>query len=158
MARRHSLRSNIHNYLGFLRIRTLESSATRTSIRPSYIPAAIPKSFCAGAVLSYSRALYSPYICNCRDCIYDPKLFEGLAMSKKWCFCPQENDITMCHVEGAVLKEHKRAHGNGVPFGRLLAMLLPDRDVFKRSVVTQNPGAKIEQYVQVRLCMLTEQT
>ena len=79
-------------------------------------------------------------------------------MLKKWCFSAQENDITVCHVEGVVLKEHKRAHGNGVPFGRLLAMLLPDRDVFERSVVAQKPGAKIEQYVQVRLCMLTERT
>ena len=77
-------------------------------------------------------------------------------MSKIWCFSPQENDITVCHVEGTILKKHKRAHGNGVPFGRLLALLLPDRDVFERSVVTQKPGAKIEQYVQMRLCMLTE--
>ena len=77
-------------------------------------------------------------------------------MSKKGCFSVQENGITVCHVEGTVLKEHKRTHGNGVPYGRLLAMVLPDGEVFERSVVPQKPDAKIEQYVQVRVCMLTE--
>ena len=60
-----------HSYLqlGFLRIRILESSAcaTRSNQYPSIhylwsiIPAAIPKSFCAGAVSSYLRAIFSLY-------------------------------------------------------------------------------------------------
>ena len=69
-------------------------------------------------------------------------------MSRKWCFDVQDNSITMCHVEGKVFKEHKR--GNGVLFGRLLAIVLPDQDNFNCFVAMQNASAKIEQYVQVK--------
>ena len=69
-------------------------------------------------------------------------------MSRKWCFDVQDSSITVCHVEGKVFKEHKR--GNGVPFGRLLAIVLPDQDNFNRFVAMQNASAKIEQYVQVK--------